>query len=68
MSAPRFVLWGFLPGKIPAPIKITGGNLRQCHGEQTRRIGEGWTCGIYAPGDAPTGLRDQAREVAESAR
>jgi hypothetical protein len=59
-----FVLWGFHPAYCDGiPIKLTGGALRSLRGEQSSREREGFTCGIYAEGTAPTGLRLQAEQA-----
>lgn len=63
--APEYVLWAHhvLLGK--APIKLTGGSLRECRSEQTYRqkLNCGYTMGIYRKGDEPIGLRERVAEM-----
>lgn len=51
MSRP-LILWGVHPAHGPLPLKIA----EWSRAEQRRRESEGWTCAVYAQGDAPTGL------------
>ena len=52
MIRPEIILWGFKPGH--------GGVLKlepYTRAAYARRTKEGWTCGAYAKGDDPVGLR-----------
>lgn len=64
----EYVLWGYRPGVWPwtAPLKLTGGTLRQCRTEQAQRTrdNQGWRCAIYRKGTAPVGLRLLAEQDA----
>lgn len=51
MSRP-LILWGVHPAHGPLPLKLA----EWSRAEQRRRESEGWTCAVYAQGDAPTGL------------
>jgi hypothetical protein len=65
--ATEYILWGFNAQRgypFDIPLALTGGNLRHCRAEQAYRKGLGWTVGIYAKGDAPTGLRLLAEKAA----
>jgi hypothetical protein len=55
----ELVLWGFHPsyGKVPLKLEAYSGAAMK------RRQREGWTCGVYAKGDAPTGLRLLAKKM-----
>lgn len=62
MTYEFMMLWGFSPSQRE-PIKLSGGSLRHCRNEQTRRESQGWTCAIYAFGVAPVGLRIMSAQL-----
>jgi hypothetical protein len=49
---PPLVLWGFHPAHGNIPLKLEEHSAAALK----RRKAEGWTCGVYREGDAPTGL------------
>ena len=51
MSAPRFVLWGPPPADVDGtPIKVEGGNYRDCGSELRQRTRDGgWTALLILP-------------------
>lgn len=62
--AAQYVVWGWKPGVVTEPIRLTGGNLRQCNAGRRQYDGEGWLTAIYAPGTAPEGLRARVAAIA----
>lgn len=55
----EIVLWGFHKAHGNIPLKLE----EYSRSAQKRREREGWTCGAYAAGDEPVGLRLMATKA-----
>jgi hypothetical protein len=65
VTGPRkLVLWGWHPAHGAECLKLAD----YSPAEERRRTAEGWTCGAYAEGDAPEGLRAQVAGLRAAAK
>lgn len=66
MAATRWVLWGWTSRwpSVTMPIRVEIGNKRECNARRKQFHADypDALTGIYAPGDAPTGLALQVSE------
>ena len=62
----QFTLWGWTGrwAGVDSPVRVTGGTLRDCRVRQRQFEADypDALAGIYARGEAPTGLRLQVAE------
>jgi hypothetical protein len=58
----RWVVWGFSMW-CPVPVKLSITDLRTAIKDKQQWQSEGWTCELYAVGEAPEGFRLRATQV-----